>query len=153
MSGNFMDKPSVKYKQTVQILQQLLKEEGEENVTRAFAEASYEARKNAYSKSLGIELSSSGHVCIHRLLGNRCPNEECKSPQIIPGSDHCSEWKKEGNTFVIVSQPYGIRYENIKNTITFCEEYGLEADINARLSWHFPGSTICIEYKRKENSK
>lgn len=147
MSHGFMDKPSEKYKQAVLALRELLRAQGEEDVTRAFAEAIWEARQNTFAKKYGVKLASNSHVCIHRLLGKRCP-KVCGSPGMIPAADHCSEWKKDGETVIVVSQPYGLSYSRLKETVAFCEEHGLEASIDSLLSWHFPGSVVSVEYRR-----
>jgi len=144
----FMKKPSEEYKNAVSVLRQLLLAEGENAASRAFAEVVHEARKSNFCEMHKITPRRDSHVCIHRLLERKCPNDKCLSPQMIPGSDHCSEWQKDGQTIIVVSQPYSLGYQDIKDTVKFCEENELEANIEASSSWHFPGRTINIEYRQ-----
>ncbi len=153
MLRKFSDNQSDKYKQAVLVLRDLIQEEGEDIVTCVFAEATYDARQKIFEKNYGVQSAEDHHVCTYRLLGKACPGENCDSPQIIPCADHLSEWKKDGKTFVIVSQPYGLGYQGLKETLAFCEKYGLEASVNARPSWHKPGSVISLEYKRASTSE
>jgi hypothetical protein len=145
---NFMDKPNNTYLETVTVLRKLLEEQGLDVVTRAYAEATWETAREQYVSREGLKPAGDGHVCIHRLKGERCPNEECDSPTCIPEHDHSSEWKKDGKSHVIVSQPYHFSYETMKETIEFCDANGLRADISASPSWHFPGAVVTVEYKR-----
>jgi hypothetical protein len=150
MSERFMDikKQSQKYKEAVKILKELVEQEGTGVTMRAYAEAVYEkSQKNFANFYDGIELVRKSHVCLNRLLGKRCKSGTCDSPRSIPAADHCSEWKKDGKTFIIVSQPYGLSYDSLKETVAFCEENGLEAEVRSGPSWHFPGAVLTIEYK------
>lgn len=150
MKRKFCDNPSEGYLQAVDALRELVREEGGLDLaTRAYAEATYQAKLDAYKKRNGLKADGSGHVCIHRLKGQRCPSEKCYSPTCIPGQDHVSEWKKDGKSYVIVSQPYAFSYETMKETIEFCESNGLRADISSTPSWHFPGAVVTVEYKRE----
>ena len=146
----FVKEPSENYKKAVSALRNLLSAESEEIVSRAFAEVVQEARKNNFIKMQNVTPSNHSHVCIYRLLGKKCPGH---STQIIPCADHCSEWQKDGQTVIIISQPYSLGYQDIKDTIMFCEEYGLEATVEARSSWHFPSTTVCVEYRRRIETK
>ena len=151
--SQYSENPSEKYKKAVSALRQLLSAEGENIASRAFAEATQDARMKDFSEINKVQPPSNTHVCFHRLLGEQCPNEKCLSPQIIPHADHCSEWQQDGRTKMIVSQPYYLSFDEIKETVAFCEEYGLEAMIEARSSWHFPGTTISVQFKRASEAK
>lgn len=151
--SSFNHEPSATYLQAVDALRTLMKEEGVDLVTRAFADATWEAKRDSYVKHEGLKHNESGHVCFHRLKGQRCPDEECCSPTCIPGSDHVSEWKKDGETYVIVSQPYSLSYETMKETVAFCEAHDLKADISGSPSWHFPAAVITVEYKRMKPTR
>jgi hypothetical protein len=146
--SRFMENPSARYKKAVSALRLLLSEEGEAMASRAFAEVTEEARRNEFLKVHELESPSNDHVCYHRLMGEPCPDEQCYSPGLIPHADHCSEWEQDGKTKMIISQPYYLTYSQIKETVKFCEEHGLEAMIDARSSWHFPSTTISVQYHR-----
>lgn len=153
MSLHFMENPSEKYKRAVSALRRLLAEEGEVAVSRAFAEVAEEARKNNFLKAHKLEAPTNNHVCYHRLMGEPCPGDKCYSPQLIPHADHCSEWEQDGKTKMIISQPYYLAYSELKATIDFCEKHGLEVMIDAKSSWHFPGTTISVQFRRAFDTK
>jgi hypothetical protein len=71
----------------------------------------------------------------------------------VPGADHLSEWKKDHRTFSIVSQPYRLAFETLKKIVDFCEAYDLRADVQSEGSWHFPGATLLIAYRRREKQE
>jgi len=150
--SRFNEKPSARYKKAVSALRLLLSEEGEAITSRAFAEVTEEARKNEFVKVHKLEAPTDNHVCYHRLMGEPCPDDKCYSPQLIPHADHCSEWEQDGKTKMIISQPYYLTYSQLKATIDFCEKHGLEVMIDARSSWHFPSTTISVQFRRTSNS-
>ena len=92
-TSKFKNKPSLKYKQAVEVLRELLNQEDSDSVTRAYAEASWESHQAEFIKKYNLKPVRGGHVCIHRLMGKRCP-KDCLSPMSIPAADHVSEWKK-----------------------------------------------------------
>ncbi|NUM45378.1 MAG: hypothetical protein HUU38_11795 [Anaerolineales bacterium] len=146
MKRNFNDKPTAKYLKAVSMLMELLEDEGADTVKRAYAEAVFERKIQGYKRDMKAPRDS--HVCVSRLKGERCPGEKCHSPVCIPGMDHVSEWRKDGKTESIVSQPYRMNLKTLKETVEFCETNGLDAEISVDESWHFPGATLFIEYKK-----
>lgn len=152
---NFMQKPSMKYRKAVEALHDLMTEEhGVDSVTRAFAEVVSDRWQQAYAAKHNLK-PVNVHVCVHRLLGKRCPEERDRSGDSIcesyriPGQDHLSEWRAPDGSRRIVLQPYGLDFESLKELVTFCERLGLEARLDAYPAWHFPGSTLFVELKRK----
>ena len=152
--SRFQDKESAAYVQAVAALQTLLAKEGGEAVRRAYADAIHEHEKKRYATSRTVKESFPRHPCIHKLFGRRCPTEktpydtDAECPH-IPGQDHVSAWQRDGKTHIIVSQPYSMGYETLKETVEFCEKWGLQAYIDAYGSWHFPGATVLVEYLAK----
>jgi len=112
------------------------------------------AVREAYQKGKEATPAKDSHVCVNRLKGSKnCPNKYnttgiAKCDLRIPTSDHLSEWVKDGETFSIVSQPYGISYEALKEMVKFCDQHQLEPYICADRAWHFPGSALFIEFRR-----
>lgn len=156
---NFRRNPSTKYRKAVEALRDLMTEEhGTDSPTRAFAEAVSERWRETYATKENLK-PVSAHVCVSRLLGKRCPEERDRSGDsicesyMIPGPDHLSEWRAPDGSRRIVSQPYGMDYESLKELVTFCERLGLEARLDAYPSWHFPGSTLFVELRRKATAK
>jgi hypothetical protein len=146
--SRFTDKPNATYMQALTALRKLLDERGLDDVTRVYADATWETARDDYVTFHRLKSPEDAHVCVYRLKGERCPDEFCDSPTCIPGMDHGSEWERDGNTFVIVSQPYRFSYRVVKQTVEFCEANGLAADISTRPSWHFPGAVLTVTYKR-----
>jgi hypothetical protein len=95
-----------------------------------------------------VKQKSTGHVCEYTLAGQRCMDRHRYAPYTIPALDHPSVWTKDGKLHTIVSQPYHLRYEDMKQTVAMCELLGLEADVDAWDSWHFPGATLLITYRQ-----
>ena len=151
MSRSFLKNPSPRYRQAVHALGELLAASGEDAVQRAFAEAMSEYIERGFARQFKVIRSKAGHVCYMRLKNGKCKDtfeNPCPSPYGIPAMDHVSEWKQNKKTDMIVSQPYGLSYEALKETVEFCEKMGLEADISANHSWHFPSWTLLVKYTR-----
>jgi hypothetical protein len=51
--------------------------------------------------------------------------------------------KKTGR-FLYKSEPYYINWRSLKEMVSTCSEMGLTAAIDARLSTHFPNSTVAV---------
>ena len=49
---------------------------------------------------------------------------------------------------VIVSQSYGLTHEDLRETLKFCERFGLEVDISSWPSWHFPSAVLTLTFAR-----
>lgn len=154
MSSKFHQGGSQKYKQTVKIMQELLAAEGIDIANRAYAEATHTAVRDAYQKEKGAIPAKDSHVCVNRLKGSKnCPDKYnstgiAKCDLRIPASDHLSEWVKDGETYSIVSQPYGLSLGTLKEMIEFCDQHQLVPYISANRAWQFPGSALSIEFRR-----
>ena len=148
--SRFQDRESPAYFQAVAALEHLREKEGVGAVRRAYADAIHEQEKARYAESRGVK-EATRYPCVHTLIGKRCPArrdpyEDC--PQ-FPGQDHLSGWNKHGKLHIAVSQPYGMSYDRLTELVAYCEEWGLEAHIDAHHSWHFPGETVLVEFHRK----
>jgi len=73
-------------------------------------------------------------------MGGACPS--------IPAGDHLSMWTKDGTPFCFVSQPYGLGYYDLKDTLKFCARHGLRIEIDAWPSWHAPGEVVTVLFFR-----
>lgn len=141
-------KESVEWRAAAAALQTLLKKEDFRAVEHVFAHVVGPARRASWQKQRQVKPSASAHVCFYRLIGKRCPSEKCDSPSIIPNADHCPEWRGEGHTEIIVSQPYELRLEKLKGMVALSEKHNLDVTLRAWESWHFPGNTLSVEYRR-----
>ena len=66
----------------------------------------------------------------------------------IPGLDHPTCWTKQGRR-VVISEPYGISYQTLRQMVNFAEMYGLEFSIDARFqSWN-PGRCDAVIWTKQ----
>ncbi len=148
-----VEKPSKEYRALVKAVRDLAKTEGEDAALRACAEGMIPYKHASFMKRHKVEPREGGHVCEERLKGKkRCPETASNLIHLgeqLPAADHLSEWKRDGKTAAITSQPYGVSYRSLKEMVAYCERNGLEADIEAG-SWWFPGSTVLIVYTKAE---
>ena len=94
---------------------------------------------------------SRGHPCIQRLLGRRCfDGGNRRYPCSPPASDHPTLWLHEGKPYVFISEPYRLTLSDVRDIIAFADDNDLEVTIDAGLSCHFPGRTVAVIYRRKE---
>src|SRR5262245_39601587 len=108
-----------------------------------WSETESEMRQRQFAEKYGITRSDQ-HPCVDPLVGKCCLGN---CPR-IPAGDHLSLWNKDDKPFVIVSQPYRLLYDDLKETVKFCARYGLRAEISAWPSWHSPGEILTILYFR-----
>lgn len=146
--------PSELYSETVQQIERLAEEEGNDTARRAFAKAMAPRLQKEWIGANNVK-PTSGKECVHRLLGeSRCPEEGGKIECFPPGSDHDSLWiaeikpGKKREPYAFVTQPYGLSFQTLQSLVQFCNRYGLKADINA-LSWYFPTGTLRVVLKKK----
>ncbi|KKN08239.1 hypothetical protein LCGC14_1058630 [marine sediment metagenome] len=86
--------------------------------------------------------------CVCSLLGKGCKrygSSDCVNG--VPECDHPSLWLRDGKPAVFVSQPYQIR--DPKRLGEFCAERGLECMIRTWPAWHYRGSVLHVEIRRK----
>jgi hypothetical protein len=157
MEQIFNNQQSAKYQQAVAILRELLQAEGEDIANRAFAEAVYADRRKTYLKSGGVKMLRGTHPCFYRLKKERCPDaySHTEYPKCIlrsPIDDHIYEFTKNGKTVSLVAQPYEITDEEIDKAVQFCKANDFRMKITASDSWHFPGKTLLVEFRRAGGS-
>jgi hypothetical protein len=70
-----------------------------------------------------------------------------------PADDHGRLYVKNGRPQFYLSQPYGLSFENLKQIIQYCDEWGLEASIDGLQSNWYPGDTIAVLYQKKQISR
>lgn len=119
------------------------------NYDRVFAEIAATRRLESLH-ALGYK-KSSGKPCIHRLLAHKtCLRSDVRADGCWPpAADHVTLWLRDGKPAMLVSQPYGLRYEDLKATVEYAEENGLRVFIDAALSWHYASATLAVILTRK----
>jgi hypothetical protein len=143
----FINQPSAKYQQAVDIIRQLLKAEDLDHVTRVYAEATWKELKNEFAQQSGGESLHEGHVCFHRLKGAKECLCDIEGELTSPVSDHLTEVMKDGKTLAIVAQPYAISLKESEELQVFCKKHGFSYRTSASESWHFPGKTLLVEIR------
>ena len=135
-------------------IQDLVAAEGLDVANRAYAEAVHVYVRDKYQEQNNLTPSSDTHVCIHRLKRTgKCPDKfngtgVAKCDLRMPVADHLSEWLKDGKTYSIISQPWGISFGEMKEMISFCDIHQLKPNISANLAWDFPGTGLCVEFRK-----
>jgi hypothetical protein len=157
MEQIFNDEQSAKYRQAVAILRELLQAEGEDVANRAFAEAVSDDRKTAFLKSGGVKMVRGKPPCFYRLKKESCPDAHSQADYSkcvlrSPIADHIYEFTKNGKTHSLVAQPYEITHEEIDKAVQFCKANDFRMKITASDSWHFPGKTLLVEFRRAGGS-
>jgi len=67
-----------------------------------------------------------------------------------PGDDHCSLWYKDGKPYCWVSQPYGLRPNDLLRMMAHANLYGLDFTIGSWPAWYYPGRVLFVVWKRKD---
>ena len=136
------------YVGAVETLSELLAAQGEDAVSRAFAEASAEARFGDFARSRGLKLSD-GRLCIHRLSGRQCDLKDC----FPPVGDHDTLWIRDGKPAVYLAQPYQLEWEELKGLVEFCVKNGLRAGVDTWPSFHFPAHVLSVHITRRDGGR
>jgi hypothetical protein len=147
----FNSRPSPAYDAARRALAQVLEDEGLDAVERAVADATWAARLARFGD--GKSGPGDAHVCLHRLLGERCPDSRkrsCDSPPRLLTGQHTSEWQQNGHTVAIVSQPYALAHDDLQGYLAVCARHGLQLTVSAETSWHFPGHSLAVILTRDQ---
>ena len=152
MTRRFLDKRSDAYNNAVDVMKGLLLSDGHDSTTRAYSEAIWESELEIYQFRRKVTPRKGPHVCTQRLAGKRaCVDTQwkpCPSPRNIPGMDHGREWVKDGKTFSITFEPYGMTHETLRELLDFADKNNFSVELDAG-SWHFPHRTLLVELTRK----
>jgi len=142
----FMKNPSPSYQAAVRALQELAKSEGPDAAENAAAEALQPVRQRLFVERSNLT-TATGSVCAKRLTGKRCTVANPRGCDCHPrgSSGHSSLWNCNGKPAVYVAQPYELTLREMKDLVSYCEKHDLDASINARSSWDFPGHTLQVE--------
>lgn len=146
----FRDKRTPLFETALKAIRELQEAEGAGAVEDVCAEASSPLKQAAFLSREKVKRREANHVCPDRLKGaKRCSGDwrTDGTHERMPGSDHIDEWTKDGETYAITSQPYGLSYDDLKKIVVYCESNSLQAEIRAG-SWHFPGRTLLLKYER-----
>jgi hypothetical protein len=59
------------------------------------------------------------------------------------------DWFKNGKEEIMVSQPYGLSLESLRETLNFCDKHNLDLEIDAG-GWHYPHNTLLVTIKKRQ---
>jgi len=90
---------------------------------------------------------SKGERDVLRLFGKQV--KWASVPEVPPESEHISLWIKDGLPERFVSQPYELQMDAVREMISYCDKHDLTFTIHGA-SWHFPGATVLVEFRRKD---
>lgn len=121
-----------------------LQEENPGLLTPAYAEASTCYRKHTYRKRYGLKRSPGRNV-FERLIGKHTYTNVFRR-----WMDHSSLWLKDGRPYLFVGQPYGLTLRDLREIAALCDEHGLTAEVDAGLSWWYPGRTLLVEMRHEQ---
>lgn len=151
--SKFISNPSTDYTRAIEALSKL----PDHDIVRVYADTVHLSLLESFTTRYKIKRRRplGYHVCVHRLKGNRqCPGyaryapHGLRCPQ-IPDGDHLSEWVSKNKTVAILSQPYGLTFKSVVETVKFCKEHGLQVEIDSYPSFHFPGVVLSLVFTRK----
>lgn len=97
-------------------------------------------------------------VCACRVIGSRkCMGRKVVGDCQSPRSDHSATFKViETGALVMVEQPYVGDATDVAALTAACEafakEFGLTVRVSAESSWHYPGATCLVEYRKAVRS-
>lgn len=138
-----------KWEQIVEVnknISELLKITDLDTVERCISSAIFSEREKLYMELNGVKRSKAQGCGIHRLIGKPC-SAGCRTI----GGDHEKLWIKDGKPYSLTSEPYVLNNKTLEELIYFCNENNLQFNITND-SFHFPTSTLFVEFKRKEES-
>ena len=69
----------------------------------------------------------------------------------FPAADHVTYWKKNGKPYCIVSQPYHLDNGEMAKISALCITHNLDVIVTTFPSWHYPGSVLFMEWRKKSN--
>lgn len=146
-SSRFSTNQSAEYRAAVRALRAL----PAGDAPCAYADAVHLWLLESFRSNRGIKQRAPGsHVCVERLKGKRrCPAPYSDACLEIPRGDHLSEWIVGGKTIAILSQPYGLSYDGLTETLAFCEQHELEVLIDTYPSFHYPGRVLSLVFTRR----
>jgi len=133
-------------------LRALLASEGEDAVTRVYANAVADARLERFyaetERFVGgpIELDDREHSHLHRLGedSGRC-SQDCDVYRVIGRlGDHQKRWRCGEKFVLITTDDYDLRWEDLQRLVDYCRDHGYEAVASARNSYYFPAAAIQV---------
>jgi hypothetical protein len=144
----YAERRTPEYDDAVKAIEKLVGSNGEgvDDARRAFAEGISDGIISL-NKSLGLKKSSSSNSCVCRLLGKHHHYDEDPSLCYLPHSDHPYYLNRNGVPVALVSEPYNLGQDQIKNIISFCDTNGIDFHIDNEGSW-FPGRTLRMVFKK-----
>lgn len=72
-------------------------------------------------------------------------------PNLPPLHDHgvLLQNKRVPKTYIFIAHEYPQGIDKIRETVEFCDRWGLELEINAGVSWYLPSGTVAFIYRKR----
>lgn len=115
-------------------------------VERVYATVVAEHKFDLFLKKNDVKLDERLGRHALMLVGMKLPGVE--ELRRAPGSDHTRLFLKDKRPHIFTSEPYGLGWDDLKEIVAYCKEHGLEASVDAWDSWHFPGCTLLLQYRK-----
>lgn len=132
------------YGSTVQALEELLRAQGLDVVERAVAEALWLSLRSEFAQRHDLR-PGSGHACARMLTEGARHGGYCLGD---PVREHCEIFMQGVDAKLYVAQPYGpLRGGKLRDLLAFSDENGLDVSVAAG-SWHFPGRTLMVAFRK-----
>lgn len=115
--------------------------------TRTAAIVQHDTLLDAFKQRYGVDERTTGSVCVSRLLGGQCTRgyrNGHTGPHEMPHTDHTDLWLRDGEPAVYTAHLYDLPWSYLRDIVEFAETHGLAVDIDAGLSWYFPGATVLV---------
>jgi hypothetical protein len=136
----FVGEPTELCYEALVAMRRLYFEEGIDSLHRAYASVVHEEILKHYKERLGLKETYRSDF-MKRLTGT--------TNEFPPYTDHPVKFNKNGKPHSLISQPYPLDMSYMKEIIGYCEQNNLTFCVSC-WSWHFPGSTILIEFTKKK---
>jgi hypothetical protein len=148
--GRFSVRGSAIYEETIKVLRKLVKAEGIDAAQSAYATAVSDSIRKNWAKCNQATLDGGkGHWCVRMLLGETCRRQIC-GPDEIPALSHGSFWRRDGKPPLLVSQPYGLDLEDLRELVEVSDRYAFDVHVTAHSFWN-AGNSMLIEIGREGN--
>ena len=107
--------------------------------------------KHAWAKQHGLVESHKSRYTGLRFLNHKMPASYDYTR--FPAQDHTHYWNKDGKPYCVTSQPYHVHDDEMAEAAKLCNLYDLRCCITSYPAWHYPGSVVFMEWRRKELTK
>lgn len=144
---------TLRYIEAVEAIRALADAEGLDEATRAYAEVAQPLRREEWMRQNGLTAEGGPKKFTEFILRRPWTVEREISINWPEGCDHSTLWLKNGQPVLYTSEPYQLTDRELEDHLRFAKEHDLELFISAQYSMWFPGQTMLVEFRRKEETR